>query len=222
MLTIYSDAHRCHHAAAELVDGKMLPPFEMPRRADMVLAQVQMSGLGRVIEPEDIGINPVLRVHDEAYIFFLQTAWKAWVLEHGCYDALPLNWPVRTMWGDRIPEAIDGKLGYYSFDAGTPITAGTWDAVSTAAQVALTGQRRVAQGERAVFALCRPPGHHAARNLLGGYCYLNNGAIAAQAFRDGGADRVAVLDVDYHYGNGTQDIFYNRSDVLFLVPPLGQ
>jgi acetoin utilization deacetylase AcuC-like enzyme len=216
MLTIYSDNHRRHHATAELVDGKLLPPFEIPKRADMVLTQIQQAGLGLVIEPDDVSIDPILCVHDEGYVQFLQTAWDAWVQEHGDDDALPLNWPVRSMRSDRIPDAIDGKLGYYSFDAGTPITPGTWEAITTAVRVALTGQRRIAQGERAAFALCRPPGHHAARDLLGGYCYLNNGAIAAQAFRDGGADRIAVLDVDYHHGNGTQAIFYDRADVLFL------
>lgn len=216
MITIYSDIHQRHHASAELIDGKMRPPFEVPMRVDMVLTQVKKAGLGRVIPPNDAGIAPILRVHDESYVKFLQTAWKAWVLEHGNYDALPLNWAVRSMRGDRIPDAIDGKLGYYSFDAGTPITAGTWDAITTAAHVALTGQQHIAQGEHAAFALCRPPGHHAARDLFGGYCYLNNGAIAAQAFLDRGAERVAVLDIDYHHGNGTQSIFYDRCDVLFL------
>ena len=216
MLTIYSKSHHQHHAAAELIDGKMLPPFEMPKRAEMVLTAIQKAGLGAVIEPEHFGLDPILRVHDAGYVRFLQTVWDDWVMEHGTHDALPTNWAVRSMRRDRIPEAIDGKLGYYSFDAGTPITAGTWDAVTTAAQVALTGQQCIAQGERAAFALCRPPGHHAAADLFGGYCYLNNAAIAAQAFRDGGAEQVAVLDVDYHHGNGTQAIFYGRADVMVL------
>ncbi len=216
MLTIYSEVHHRHHATAELIDGKMVPPFEMPKRAEMVLSQIKTVELGDILPPESFSLEPILRVHDEGYVQFLQTAWDEWVLEHGAYDALPTNWVVRSMRSDRIPEVIDGKLGYYSFDAGTPITEGTWDAITTAAHVALTGQRRIAQGDRAAFALCRPPGHHAAKDFFGGYCYFNNAAIAAQAFRDGGADRVAVLDVDYHHGNGTQAIFYDRADVLFL------
>ncbi len=112
------------------------------------------------------------------------------------------------------PEAIDGKLSYFSLDAGTPITAGTWGAITASANVALTAGDLVAGGERAVFALCRPPGHHASADVYGGYCFLNNAAIAAQAFRDGGAARVAILDIDYHHGNGTQAIFYDRGDVL--------
>ena len=217
MLTIYSDDHRLHHARAELIDGKMQPPFEMPRRADMVLEKVKQAQFGDVILPDAFGLEPLLRVHDQDYIEFLQTAWDQWIVEHGDQgDALLLNWPARFFRRDRIPEVIDGKLGYYSFDAGTPITPGTWQAITAAAHIALTGQRRIVQGDRTAFALCRPPGHHAAQGMMGGYCYLNNAAIAAQAFRDSGAERVAVFDVDYHHGNGTQSIFYDRTDVLFL------
>jgi acetoin utilization deacetylase AcuC-like enzyme len=112
------------------------------------------------------------------------------------------------------PITIDGQLSYFSFDAGTPITEGTWVAASASARVALTAARLVLGGERAAFALCRPPGHHATGDSFGGYCFINNRAVAAQAMRDGGAGRVAVLDVDYHAGNGTQTIFYERADVL--------
>jgi acetoin utilization deacetylase AcuC-like enzyme len=97
----------------------------------------------------------------------------------------------------------------------TSICAGTWQAARAAADVALTGASQINEGARAAFALCRPPGHHAARDLYGGYCFLNNAAVAAQHLRDLGAVRVAILDVDFHHGNGTQDIFYDRSDVLY-------
>jgi acetoin utilization deacetylase AcuC-like enzyme len=98
----------------------------------------------------------------------------------------------------------------------TSISHGTWEAARAAADVALTGASRLKEGARAAFALCRPPGHHAARDLYGGYCFLNNAAIAAQYLRDAGAARVAILDVDFHHGNGTQDIFYDRPDVLYI------
>jgi len=215
MKTVYSDDHRLQDGKSELIDGKLLPCFEMPRRADIILARVRAAKLGEVVAPEDFGLDPVRRVHKANFVEFLRTAWDEWVTAHGAYDALPLNWPARGMRSIE-PEAIDGRLGYYSFDAGTPITAGTWRAVTAAANVALTGRRLVAAGERAVFALCRPPGHHAGSDTYGGYCFLNNAAIAAQAFRDGGAARVAVLDVDYHHGNGTQEIFYGRGDVLTI------
>ena len=114
------------------------------------------------------------------------------------------------------PNSITGKLGYYAMAGETSISAGTWEAACAAADVALTGAARIQDGARGAFALCRPPGHHAARDLYGGYCFLNNAAIAAQYLRDGGAARVAVLDVDFHHGNGTQDIFYDRADVLYV------
>lgn len=216
MLTVYSDDHRLQNAQYELIDGKLLPPFENPSRADLVLAQIQQQQLGTILAPQDFGLEPIWQIHDRGYVEFLSRAWSEWVVAHGDYDALPLNWPTRTMRHDRIPTTIDGQLSYYSFDAGTPITAGTWQAATTAVNVALTAQQQIVEGARSAFALCRPPGHHAAKDFYGGYCFLNNAAIAAQAFRASGADRVAILDVDYHHGNGTQAIFYDRSDVLFL------
>jgi acetoin utilization deacetylase AcuC-like enzyme len=156
----------------------------------------------------------VRKVHDADFVDFLAAAWDAWQAEHGDIDALPLNWLAPGM-RRKVPDHIDGKLGYYSFDAGTPITAGTWRAITAAANVARTGARLVSEGHHSAFALCRPPGHHAGRAYYGGYCFLNNAAIAAQSLREAGAERVGVLDVDYHHGNGTQDIFYARGDVLF-------
>jgi len=111
---------------------------------------------------------------------------------------------------------IDGKLGYFAMAIETAITSGTWEAACCSAACAQTAQQLVSAGEAVAFALCRPPGHHAAADLYGGYCFLNNAAIAAQGFLDSGAQRVAILDVDFHHGNGTQDIFYQRDDVLFL------
>ncbi|SLN10654.1 histone deacetylase family protein [Oceanibacterium hippocampi] len=214
MLTYYSDDHRLQDGKAELIDGRLEPCHEAPVRADIVLRHVRAAGLGEIVAPGDHGLAPIARIHAANYLGFLQTAWPKWVAEHGDYDALPLNWAVRGMRSVE-PDSIDGKLSYFSFDAGTPLTAGTWQAVYASAQVALGGAAAVGGGERMAFALCRPPGHHAAGDYFGGYCFLNNAAIAAQAFRDGGAERVAVLDVDYHHGNGTQTIFDDRSDVFF-------
>lgn len=214
MITVYSDDHRFQHGQAELHDGKLVPCFEMPRRADLILARVTSVGLGPVVAPRAFGLDPVRRVHADDFVDFLGVAWDAWAAEHGAHDALPFTWLAPGMRRDKPPNHIDGKLGYYSFDAGTPITAGTWRAITAAANVALTGADLVAGGVRSVFALCRPPGHHAGRAFYGGYCFFNNAAIAAQALRDRGAGRVAVLDIDYHHGNGTQDIFYDRDDVF--------
>jgi acetoin utilization deacetylase AcuC-like enzyme len=214
MLTIYSEDHRLHHGHGELMNGQIVPCFELPRRAELVLERVKAVNLGDVIAPGDFGPEPILRVHAPRFVRFLQTAWDEWSALGRDYDALPMTWAVRGMNQTREPGHIEAKLGFYSFDGGAPITAGTWRAVYSSAQVALEGATRVAAGSGAAFSLCRPPGHHAASDYLGGYCYLNNAAIAAQRLLDSGAERVAILDVDYHHGNGTQEIFYARSNVL--------
>jgi acetoin utilization deacetylase AcuC-like enzyme len=215
--TIYTDEHRHQDGKLELIDGKFVPAFEMPRRAQIVIDRVRTTRLGPVAPPEPFGLDPVLRVHDKGFVQFLQTAWDEWVQAHGAYDALPLSWHTRGFRNKPpLPEAIDGKLGYYAIDAGTPITAGTWRAVTSAVDVALTAAKIVNGGERAAFALCRPPGHHAGSDFFGGYCFFNNAAVAAQWLRDSGRKKVAILDVDYHHGNGTQEIFYRRADVLTI------
>ena len=214
MKTIYSADHQLHHAKGEWMGGEMLPAFEMPRRAEIILERVQAVKLGEVVSPADHGLEPVLRVHSAAYVSFLERAWAEWAALGRTHDALPMTWPVRGMNHSREPTGIDAKLGFYSFDAGAPITATSWQAIRSSANVALLGVELVHTGAQAAFSLCRPPGHHAAADFMGGYCYLNNAAIAAQRFRDLGAARVAILDVDYHHGNGTQAIFYHRSDVL--------
>lgn len=214
MLTIYSDDHHLHHGRCELINGQLMPCFEMPSRADHVLARVKARELGPVQAPRDHGLAPIARVHSADYLAFFEGAWARWEALGQDGDLLPFTWPARTL--RRVkPKGLHGELGYYSFDAGAPITAGTWQAAYSAAQVALTAQAHVQAGADSAFALCRPPGHHAASDLMGGYCYLNNAAIAAQAFLDQGRRRVAILDVDYHHGNGTQSIFYARSDVFF-------
>ncbi|HKS13126.1 MAG TPA: histone deacetylase family protein, partial [Pseudomonas sp.] len=154
--------------------------------------------------------------HSERYVTFLENAWAEWSATGKTHDALPLVWPVRDLAINDEPGFIDGKLGFYAMDAGAPITHGTWEAVRSSADVALTGVDLIIDGARGAFALCRPPGHHAAREYMGGYCYLNNAAIAAERCLSRGAKRVAILDVDFHHGNGTQNIFYDRDDVLFV------
>lgn len=215
MLTIYSDDHRLQRGNAELIDGQLKPCFEKPERAEIIIKRVRDVELGPVEAPRQHAAAALERVHTKAYLTFLENAWTEWRAAHGEGDALPINWATRGL-RNIEPAHIDGKLGYYSFDAGTPVTRGTWQAARSAANVALTAQEQVAGGEQAVFALCRPPGHHAGGDFMGGYCFLNNAAIAAQAFRDKGAQRVAILDIDYHHGNGTQSIFYERPDVLYL------
>jgi acetoin utilization deacetylase AcuC-like enzyme len=215
MRTIYSEDHFRQAGRVELYGAELVPCFEKPERAEIVLARIKEVGLGEVLPPSEGGRAALARVHDEGFLGFLEGAWESWVSAHGDRDALPMSWAVRTM-RQKEPESIVGKLGYYCLDASTPITAGTWKAARAAADCALTGAALIGSGERAAFALSRPPGHHAAVDLFGGYCFLNNAAIAAQRLLDDGAERVAILDVDYHHGNGTQSIFYDRADVVFV------
>lgn len=215
MLIVYSESHRLQHGKAELSNGQLVPCYEKPERADIIREAVVAAGLGTLTEPRSFGTGPVERVHAPDFVAFLHTAWDEWRADGRSHDALPLNWLAPGM-RRILPVTIDGKLSYYSFDAGTPITEGTWAAATASADVALTAVAAVAGGDRLSFALCRPPGHHAGSSFYGGYCFLNNAAIAAQWLRDQGAVRVAVLDVDYHHGNGTQEIFYGRGDVLFV------
>ena len=216
MLTIYSDDHLGHDVAVEFNRGRLTGAFERPERAETVLAAVRAAGIGPVDGPADFSLDTILRVHRADYVEFLSGAHAEWRSLDREGDAVPLAWPIRGLRSDRIPASLDGRLSYYSFDISSPIAAGTWKAARSAADVATTGAVRIAQGrERAAFGLCRPPGHHAARDYYGGYCFLNNAAIATQRLRDDGAARVAILDVDYHHGNGTQEIFYERADVLY-------
>jgi acetoin utilization deacetylase AcuC-like enzyme len=215
MKTVYSDAHREHRIEVELYGNALVPCFETPVRADSVLERILATGIGPVIAPMDHGRDPITAVHAPDYVDFLETAWRDWVAAGGKGDAFSGCTPMSDM-SRRVPASIHGRLGYYSFDSSAPITAGTWTAAYAAAQVALTAAELLANGEPAAFALCRPPGHHASRAYFGGYCYLNNAALAAQSLLDGGMRRAAILDVDFHHGNGTQSIFYERSDVLFV------
>ena len=215
MLTVFSTRHRLHHGS-ELKDGAVTPSHEAPSRAETIVARVRASGLGDVVEPEGFDRACLVAAHSERFVRFLETAWTRWAASGRRCDALPLVWPVRGLDAQREPASLDGQLGFFAMDAGSPITAGTWDAVRASAECALSATQAVLGGARGAFALCRPPGHHAAREYVGGYCYLNNAAIAAEHARRHGAGRVAVLDVDFHHGNGTQDIFYERDDVLFV------
>lgn len=217
MITIYSDVHRSHFGQSELINGQFHPSFECPSRAEKILDSIVQSNLGVVQPPEDFGLEPIFKVHDQKYLFFLKEAWKRWVDEGNTFDLLSLVSPINL---DRSGGVSSGnilaEMGWYSFDTVTPVTSGSWHAAYASAQVALTAQKNVEGGSPSAFALCRPPGHHAGANYMAGFCYLNNAAIAAQAFLDGGAKRVTILDVDYHHGNGTQDIFYKRNDVQFI------
>jgi acetoin utilization deacetylase AcuC-like enzyme len=214
MITVYSEKHLLRNPRTELAGGQLVAPYECAQRAEFVLDRVRATGLGEVIAPTAFGRQAVVRVHDAAFIEFLSTAWSEWQAAGNRGEAIPDCWPARRM-AQRIPTGIAGKLGYYAMAAETSISAGSWEAACASADVALTAAARLVEGAPCAFALCRPPGHHAGRDLYGGYCFINNAAVAAQYLCDHGRKRVAILDVDFHHGNGTQDIFYDRADVLY-------
>jgi acetoin utilization deacetylase AcuC-like enzyme len=218
VLTIASDTHRLHHPHDPIHDGgRLVPPPEIPERAERIRAALADASLGEIREPDEFGPEPLLRVHTTEYVEFLETAHARWCAATGSdesEEAVPYARPIRDQPHDDAPHVI-AQLGWFSHDS-DPVLRGTWEAASAAVDIAMTAWRVVTDGEaRLAYGLCRPPGHHAAADSFAGYCYLNNAAIAAQAWVDRGA-RVAIVDVDFHHGNGTQQLFYDRDDVLFV------
>lgn len=191
------------------------PPLhpDTAERAEILLRAAESFGLNKVI-PTDAGLAPLSAVHSDGLLSLLQTAYARFAqLKEGPRPAIPDSFAVRELAG-YIPQSIWGQLGHYCSDDLTPILEHTWTAAYWSAQVAVAAAQEIERGASLAYALCRPPGHHAYRDLYGGYCYLNNAAIAAEILVAGG-HRPAILDIDYHHGNGTQAIFYERSDVFF-------
>lgn len=218
MITFYNPHHALHQGQFEIFRGQLVPCFEVPARVDHVLAELQRRALGQLQAPRRFDVPALTTIHSPRYLDFLVRAWDEWVAldaANAARDALPSVWPVRSFRSDVLPANFSARMGLFSYDAGTPLTAGTWQAARTGADCALAGAEQLVRGARAAFALSRPPGHHAGADFFGGYCFLNNAALAAQHLRDSGLARVAILDIDYHHGNGTQSIFYERADVLF-------
>ncbi|MCB8888376.1 histone deacetylase family protein [Vreelandella malpeensis] len=215
MMTFFSEQSFRRQATTELYGSTLVTPFETPRRMEIVLEAIERAGLGEVRAPNDYGLEPVKAVHDAGYIEFLANFWPAWQAEGRTGEAIPSIWPARTLRSDRIPRSLGGKLGYYALAAETSLCEGTFEAALASKDTALAALEHTFESGEPSFGLCRPPGHHAATDQFGGYCFFNNAAIAAQRALDRGYKRVAVLDVDFHHGNGTQQIFYRRSDVFF-------
>ncbi|MFC7536116.1 histone deacetylase family protein [Sphingomonas sp. GCM10030256] len=203
MRCFWDEQQRLHAPATEFFNGALHPAAEHPGRVDSIL-----SPIGPTETPQDHGLEPILAAHDPAYVEFLRTAHAEWLAAGRAGDALPYAFPVqrRKMALDRI----DARLGRYSYDTCTPIGPGTWEAGYWAAQTGLSALAAVQAGANA-FALTRPPGHHAGPDYMGGYSYLNTAAVCALS----AGQRAAILDVDYHHGNGTQDILAERQGIHF-------
>lgn len=218
MKVVYTLRHRLHHPEHEMEAGRLQTPFEHPGRAEMIRAALAADDSFEFIAPDEWGTDPIAAVHDPGLIDFLEVAWNDYQHAHGpTHDVVPDVFAMpglrAGMTPAREPTAIGMRLGWWGFETTTPITQGTYDAARSSVDVALTAADLVMNGESAAYGLCRPPGHHAARGMYGGYCFFNNAAVVAAHLAATTAGKVTVLDVDYHHGNGTQQIFYERGDV---------
>lgn len=232
MKIVINEQHTYHDCIGRLIskdgenhlsywEGQKIRPIpdpfddkENPDRVISILRALRASHFGTVQSAEDHGLEPIFAVHDASFIQYLQTAYERTATETGIPGPVyPKTFAVRNQ--NRKPDGLLGLHGYYAFDVYTPIIEGTWHAAYWSAQCGLTAARYVEAGERVAYAICRPSGHHATRDLYGGYCFLNNAAIAARYLQGKNRKRVAILDIDFHHGNGTQTIFYDDPSVLF-------
>ena len=213
MEVVYSPEHARHQPRTFIRRGAVVANPEVPARAETLLASVRDAG-HRIVAPDDFGAKPREAVHGKDYLDFLAGIHARWqTLAGAAEEVVPNIHPGRHM--TRRPSGLAGLVGYHTADTACPIGAGTWEAAAASANVALHAASLVLDGAHVAYGLCRPPGHHAYADQAGGFCYLNNVAIAAQHMR-GRLARVAILDVDVHHGNGTQGVFYERPDVLFV------
>ena len=211
MKAVYHPGQRQHYPRHFLSSGAQQANPEHPDRVDALLAGVTASGLD-CIEPDNHGTGSIAAVHTPQYLHFLANIHTRWQRIDGASDEVVPNIHPDTRHAG-YPKSAVGQAGYHMADTSCPIGPHTWESSLWSAYSALTAAQQVHAGDDAAYALCRPPGHHAFGDLAGGFCYLNNTAIAAH-WLTGQGHRVAIVDVDLHHGNGTQGIFYERSDVL--------
>ena len=222
MRVFASPRHQLHDPEHEIESSGLQPPFEHPGRAEAIRAALVADGAFEIAEPHDWGTAPIEAVHDPGLVRFLASAWEEYQREvRPAHDVVPDVFALSGLRagmgvGRGEPATVGARLGWWCFETTTPLTAGTYAAARSAVDCALSASRAVLDGASVAYGLCRPPGHHATRSLYGGYCFFNNAAIAATFLAAESGGRVAVLDVDYHHGNGTQQIFYARDDVAFV------
>lgn len=211
MKAVFDARQGRHDPKHFMANGRVLPSPEQPARIDRLRSGARAAGC-EFTEPDDAGAGPIAAVHSPEYLTFLRNIHERWrrIADAG-EEVIPNIHPAAR--SDGYPKSAVGQAGYHQADTACPIGAGTWEAAYWSAQTAVAAADLVAGGARAAYALSRPPGHHAFADLAGGFCFLNNTAIAAERLRRHGL-RPAILDVDVHHGNGTQGIFYDRADVL--------
>lgn len=227
MRIVYSPAHLAHDITHETFLGESIPAYEVAERAENIRQALDADGGFPRVEPREHGEAPITAVHDPGLVRFLAEAWsefrrQAVPRRYLVADTYPNRAMFEGMSDDALaaipePRAVGGRAGWWGLDTACPLVAGTYGAARAAVDVALTTVDLVLEDDQqAAYGLCRPPGHHAARAMYGGYCFFNNAAIAAQSIADRTGEGVAILDVDFHHGNGTQQIFWRRGDVLYV------
>jgi len=221
MRVVASDRHRGHAPLAEIESSGLQPPFEHPGRAEAIHDTLAADDRFELVEPDTWGTTPIEAVHDPGLVRFLERAWADYQLRHpGTHDVVPdvFAMPGLVEGIGAFPQraVVDHELGRWCFETTTPITEGTYGAARSAVDIALSATTAVLDGRPSVYGLCRPPGHHAPTSLYGGYCFFNNAAVAAHHVASTTGTKVSILDVDYHHGNGTQQIFYRRDDVQYV------
>jgi acetoin utilization deacetylase AcuC-like enzyme len=218
---VWTDRHRLHGPGGEVWIGVHIPGDELPARAERIRDELAAAG-APVVDATAHDDETLLAVHDDELVAFLRTAWERWAAagypdDPGQDRVLPYIFPHPGLLGElesTVPAAAAALTGRFAFDTMTPVGPGTWRAARGAVDCALTACDVVLGGARAAYACTRPPGHHVTRSAYGGSCYLNNAAVAAQYLREHGIERVAIVDLDAHHGNGAQSIFWHREDVF--------
>ena len=213
MKCVVDDRQTTHYPASFLVNGVRQENPEKPERLDILKNALVKAG--HTLEcPSDYGIEPIKRIHDDRYLTFLERAYTRWARIPGAADEVTPNiHPISR--SDGYPKSVVAQAGFHMTDASAPIGEHTWESAIASANSAIHAANNILAGDKLAYALCRPPGHHASSDMAGGFCYLNNTAIATEHLLTK-YNRAAILDVDLHHGNGTQSIFYHRNDVMTL------
>lgn len=211
MKAYFADEQRRHDPKSFLSSGAPKPNPEVPERIERLLGGAKAAGC--IVErPKSFGLGPIAAIHTPEYIEFLQRIFERWQrIEGASAEVIPNIHPIAR--GGSRPDSAVGQAGYHMADTSCPISEQTFESSCWSAWTAVTAAEAIDAGAPSAYALCRPPGHHAFADVAGGFCFFNNSGIAAQRLRKS-ADRVAILDVDLHHGNGTQGVFYRRADVL--------
>ncbi|MEO8363888.1 MAG: histone deacetylase family protein [Ilumatobacteraceae bacterium] len=221
MKVVYSSTHLLHNPQFEIEKSTTHSPFEHSGRGEAIRQVLEADKTMDIVSPSEWGTAPIDAVHNPGLSRFLSTAWSDYQKVMGPSREVVPDFFYRNSLREGMrqgvePDAINGKLGWWCFETTTPLTEGTYTAARGAVNTALSATDLVLNGEHTSYGLCRPPGHHATSDLYGGYCFFNNAAIAAHHVATTTTSKVTILDVDYHHGNGTQQIFYGRDDVQYV------